>query len=106
MTDSLMRLHRAMPKKQCAVIPRRSNQLFGVNEARCQPPSHLKKNLRGTGQRHKGWHTQSATGDSVHPARGIVCGGTGCLGAPTAKKLGSPSAMRWNRIRLNFAVHS
>ena len=43
MTDSLMRLHRAMPKKKRAMISQRPNQLSVVNEARCQPLSHMKK---------------------------------------------------------------
>ena len=43
MTDFLLRLHRAMPKTQFAVIPRRTNQLSVGNESRCQPQSHMKK---------------------------------------------------------------
>jgi len=43
MTDSLKRLHRAMPKAQRAMISHRSNQPSVVNEARCQPLSSMKK---------------------------------------------------------------
>jgi len=43
MTDSLMRLHRTLPKAQRAMISHRSNQPSVVNEARCQPLSSMKK---------------------------------------------------------------
>jgi len=43
MTDSLMRLHRAMSKTKRAMILHRPNLRSVVNESRCQPLSHMKK---------------------------------------------------------------